>query len=282
MITTEFLRQLDRFSLVINKKVTSSFVGDRATERLGSGLVFSDYANYNYGDDFKNIDWKAYARTDKLFVKRYEEDRNLTVHLVIDYSGSMDFGTKIKKYEYASMVGLGFCYLALKNNERFVLATFDDTLDFFRPKKGMGQITSILGYLQDKKAKGQSSFQDSLIKYRQLIHSKSMVVIISDFFYDIEQIKTILFRYKKNHIVLVQVLDKLEKNLNIEGDFDLVDLESNSKLHTFIDPFMRKQYFKELEVHQARIRDACAEVKAHFYVVGTDESIFDVFYRILD
>ena len=281
MIRTDFLKQLDRFDLVINKRVSSSFIGERRANNLGTGLIFRDYANYSLGDDFKSIDWKAYAKTDKLYVKRYEEDRNLTVHIILDFSGSMSFGTKIKKYEYASMIGLGFAHIALRNNERFVLATFDDKLDFFKPHKGIGQIASMLNYLNKKQAEGISSFQKSLISYKGLIHSRALVVVISDFFYDIEEIKDILHRYKKNKIILIQVLDELEKKMNIEGDFDLQDLESNSKLHTFIDPYLRKKYFEKLQLHQERIKDACKDVRADFFIVCTDESVFDAFYRIL-
>src|SRR3989344_8933418 len=112
MIKTDFLRQLDSFTLVIKKRVTSSFTGERRANYVGSGLIFRDYSNYVYGDDFKNIDWRVFARTEKLYVKKYEEDRNLTVHIILDFSGSMDFGSKIKKYEYASMIALGFSYIA--------------------------------------------------------------------------------------------------------------------------------------------------------------------------
>src|SRR3989338_4013846 len=281
MIRTDFLRQLDKFNLVVKKRVTSSFTGERRADYAGAGLIFRDYANYVYGDDFKSIDWRAYAKTEKLFVKRYEEDRNLTVHIVIDFSGSMDFGSKVKKFEYASMIGLGFAHIALRNNEKFVLTTFDDKLDFFRPKRGVGQIAAMLNYLNSKKATGVSSFEKSLLKYKELINSKALVVIVSDFFYDIEQVKNILSRYKKNKIILVQVLDHLERNLDIEGDFDLVDLESDFRLHTFIDPYLRKKYFEQLNIHQGKIRDECKKVKAYFYVAGSDEDIFDVFYKIL-
>src|SRR3989344_7680955 len=136
MIRTDFLRQLDKFNLVVKKKVASSFIGERRADYAGAGLIFRDYANYVYGDDFKSIDWRAYAKTEKLYVKKYEEDRNLTVHIILDFSGSMDFGSKIKKYEYASMIALGFSYIALKNNEKFVLSSFDDKLEFFKYKKG--------------------------------------------------------------------------------------------------------------------------------------------------
>ena len=280
-INTDFLRQLDEFQLVVKKKVTSSFTGDRRSEVTGSGLVFRDYANYVYGDDFKNIDWKAFGRTDKFFVKRYEEDRNLTVHIIVDFSGSMDFGGKVKKYEYASMIALGFAYIAMKNNERFVLGTFDDKLDFFRPSKGRGNIASILNYLNKKKAVGVSSFYESLIKYKKLVSSRSLLVIISDFFYDTKQVEGILNKYKKNKIVLIQVLDELEKNLNIDGDYDLIDLESSDRLHTFVDPYLRKKYFEQLQDHQAKIRKISDSLKADFYVVGSDENVFDVFYRVL-
>jgi len=266
-IRTDFLKQLDRFDLVINKKITSSFVGERRSESAGSGLIFKDHSPYVFGDDFKHIDWKVYAKTDKLFVKRYEEDRNLTVHIVIDFSGSMDFGSKVKKFEYASMIGLGFAHIALRNNEKFVLTTFDDKLDFFRPKRGVGQIAAMLNYLNSKKATGVSSFEKSLLKYRQLISSRALVVIISDFFYDAEQIRNILHRYKKNRIMLIQVLDHLERSLDIEGDFDLIDLESDARLHTFIDPYLRKKYFQQLEMHQGKILNECKKVKAGFYVV---------------
>ncbi len=281
MINTDFLRQLEKFNLVIRKKVASSFTGERRADIGGSGLIFRDYSNYQYGDDFKNIDWKAYARTEKFYVKRYEEDRNLTIHILLDLSGSMDFGSKIKKYEFGAMIALGFSYIAMKNNEKFVLSTFDDKLEFFKPQKGKHQLASILEYLNSKQAKGVSSFEKSLLSYRSLINSKAMVIIISDFFYSPEEIKNILHRYKGNKIKLIQTLDYLENNMNLEGDYNLIDLESDARMRTFIDPFLRKQYFEKLNAHNAMIVEACNSVKADFFKVTNDENIFDVFYRIL-
>ncbi len=281
-INTDFLRQLEKFNLVIHKRVTSSFSGERKSERVGSGLVFSDYANYVYGDDFKNIDWKAYARTDRLFVKRYEEDRNLTVHVLIDFSGSMNFGSHFKKYEFASMIAMGFTFIALKNNEKFVLSTFDDKLEFFKPKKGSQQLASILQYLNSKKAEGVSSFESSLAQYKSLINSKALIVIISDFFYDVEQIKNVLYRYKNNKVKLIQILDSTERKLDLDGDYYLVDLESSQTMHTFIDPYLRKKYLDNLGFHNAKIKDACDEVGADFYSIVNDEDIFDVFYKVLN
>lgn len=281
MIDSSFLKQLDKFSLIINKKVTSNYAGQRESRAIGSGLIFKDHTNYSLGDDFRNINWNIYARLNKLFIKRYEEERNLTVHVIVDFSGSMDYGKKIRKSEYASMVGLGYAYIAMKNNEKFVLSTFSDKLEVFRPKKGVKQLATIIDYLERKKAGGVSSFYTSLIKYKNLINSKSLIVVISDFLYDIKEIRDVLVRLGHNEIKLIQVLDPVEKKMNLEGDYDLVDAESSNILRTFINPFLRKKYQNKLGEHNDKIIQVCNNLRANFYSVTTDQPIFDVFYYSL-
>lgn len=281
MIDTEFLHQLDRFSLIINKRITSNYVGERFSRATGRGLIFKDHALYAPGEDFRSIDWRVFGRTDKLFVKRYEEERNLTVHIILDFSASMNFGTSLTKAEYASMIGVGFAYLALKNNERFVLSTFSDSLEFFRPKKGRAQLASMVEYLNDKKPKGLTKLEQSLGGYKKLINSKSYVVLVSDFLYPIDDIRKALFFFKHHKVVLIQVLDKLEKNLDVEGDFKLKDLETNEILRTFINPFARKQYSGMLQEHNDKIQQACTEVGAKFFSSNTGINVFDVFFEVL-
>ena len=123
MIDISFLAQLKKFHIIVNKKVTSSFTGSRRSSSTGQGIVISDFRPYTPGDDFRAIDWKVYARTDEFFIKKYEEERNLTTHVLLDVSKSMDYGTtKIKKFEYASMLALGFAYLSMRSNEKFNLS----------------------------------------------------------------------------------------------------------------------------------------------------------------
>jgi len=109
----------------------------------------------------------------------------------------------------------------------------------------------------------------------------SYIVIISDFLYDVEQIRNALYRIKHHKIVLVQVLDKVETDLNIEGDFKLIDTETKDILRTFINPYARKQYLQQMDNHKADIAKVCAEVGAEFYSFGTNVPIFDAFYEIL-
>ena len=134
MINSSFLDQLSRFHLVINKRVTSTYTGSRKSRSAGRGLTFKDYRMYAPGDDIRLIDWKVFARTDHLYIKAYEEEKNLTVHIIIDCSASMGFGKPTSKFDYAAMLGVGFGYLAMRDNERFQYSTFADKLEVFKAR----------------------------------------------------------------------------------------------------------------------------------------------------
>jgi len=281
MIDTSFLKKLDRFDLILQRKVTSNYIGERRSEQQGSGIVLKDYVQYTPGDDFRRIDWRVFARTDKLYSRRFEEERNLTVHIVLDASGSMNYG-KPKKFEYGAMVGLGFAYIGIRNNERFVVSTFSDKLEYIRPKRGMRQLASVVEILNNKKPQGTSNLATAMRRYqKRMVKSHSLVVIISDFLYDIDQIKETLRLFKGHEITLVQVLDDVETNLNLSGDFRLVDSETKDSLRTFISPLLRKKYVEKLDSHRAQITDACAEFKAKFLCATTSDDIFDTFFKLL-
>ena len=282
MIDTSFLQKLKRFKLILERKVNSNYQGERRASAAGSGIMLKDYIQYTPGDDFRRIAWRVFARTDKLYVKRYEEERNLTVHVLIDYSGSMNYGSKLKKSEYASMLGVGFAYIAMGNNERFVMSTFAEQLERFRPRRGRQQLASMVEYLNAKKATGHTNFQAALIQYhKRQVNSKSIVFIMSDFLYDLDQIKQVLARYKDHKVVLVQVLDKRETELNFDGDYKLVDSETKTQMRTHISPHLRQSYQSAMSHHQDKIKNACDETGAKFFNVSTGDDIFDSFYKIL-
>lgn len=286
MIDLAFLHQLDRFSLLINKRVTSNYVGERRTVVPGAGLIFRDHHPYTPGDDFRAIDWKVFARTDRLYVKRYESERNLTVHIILDYSASMDFGsTKTSKGDYGAMVGIGYAYMAMKNNERFVLSTFAEKLELFKPRKGRKQLAGIVHHLNDKKAVGETNLEVSLSRYKKLINSKSMIIIISDFLYDPKEIRNGLARLFSNYkhdVRLVQVLDKLEVDLQgLEGDYKITDSESSTTMRTYISPLLRRQYIKRLTEHNADIKKVAEEFGAKYYTFSTNTPVFDAFHTMM-
>ena len=282
MIDTDFLRHLKRLNIMINKRSSSQHIGQRNSVYGGQGLLFKDRGIYSYGDDFRKIDWKVFARTDKLHIKRYEEERNLTVHIIVDSSASMQFGSgKRTKFEYACMIGLGFAHIATTNNEKFVLSTFSDQLEVFKPSKGKKQLVATVDHLKNKHAEGVSRFQEALGKYTKLIKSRSLVIIISDFLYEPEEIKMVVTRFKNSDVKLIQVLDPMELKLNLKGEFKLKDLETKSLMKTFIGPFVRKKYLEKLQGHTAKIHWIADELGVTFDSIITDVEIYDTFYKLL-
>ncbi len=281
-IETEFLDQLNKFSLVVRKRVTSTLSGAKKSIRMGRGLAFADHRIYAPGDDIRTIDWKVYAKTDDLYVKQFEEEKNLTVHVIIDASHSMNFGDKVKKFEYASMLGLGFAYLALKENEKFQYAIFSDKIEIFQPRRGMSQLVGMLHELNNTKTKGFSNLKEAVFQYKKVIGSKALIVIISDFLFKIEDIIETLFYLGNHEIKVVQVLDPVEKELKMEGDYTLKDSETNDSLRTFVSQRLRLDYMKRLDEHCSRIHEVCNKLDIEYYLVTTDTPIFDAFYGMLE
>lgn len=282
MITSDFLKELGRFSLVVRKRVTSNYSGPKRSIAQGRGIVFKEHRIYAPGDDIRAVDWKVYARTDDLYVKVFEEERNFTVHVIIDASNSMNFGKKYTKFDYASMIGVGFGYLAIKDNNKFQFSTFSEKLEVFQAKRGMSHLADMIGHLNNVKTKGVSKIKDSMVQYKKLVGSRSLLVLISDFLIDINEIREAIYTLGDHEIKVVQVLDPVEQKLNIEGDFRLKDSETHSILRTFISPRQRVNYQKLLADHSAEIEKTCTKLGISFYQIITDTPIFDAFYRILE
>lgn len=283
MITADFLDHLSRFRLIISKKVTSNYTGRRQSLYTGSGSTIKDYRIYSPGDDFRLIDWKIYARTDHLYIRRYEEERNLVMHALVDASASMNYGTPVTKFEYGAMLGVGFAYLALRENEKLQFSTFSDDVTVFQPRRGMGHLASMIDYLNSVKPTGKSRFSDMMKKYRKFLTSRSLIVLASDFLFDIEEIRDgLLALATGNHqIKVIQVLDTTEKDLPVEGDVKLKDAETTDTLRTYIGPKLVTEYENKLDQHIARIGKICTGIKADFYVATTATPIFDIFYDAL-
>jgi len=285
MIDTSFLDQLERFNLVVHKRVTSNYTGPRRSIALGRGIVFKEHRIYAPGDDFRSIDWKVFARTDDLYVKTYEEERNLVVHIILDYSASMGFGKNVTKFDYGAMLGVGFAYLAMKENEKFMFSTFSEELEIFQPRRGMPQLAAMIHHINSLKPTGYSRISEAMMHYRKIVGSRAMIILISDFLININEIIDALYNLGMgggHEIKVIQVLDPLELKLAIEGDFKLKDSESGERLRTYISPRLRQQYQRMLEEHSAKIEEVCNKLGIDFHLITTDKPLFDSFYEILE
>jgi len=282
MINTGFLNELDRFHLVVKKRVTSKYSGPRRSIANGRGLTFKEHRIYAPGDDIKLLDWKIYARTDGLYIKTFEEERSLTVHTILDSSASMGFGKPTSKFDYASMIAVGFGYLAMKENEKFQYSTFAEDFETFQSRRGMSQLAAMVFHLNNVKTSGHSKLMDSIFQYKKFVGNRSLLVLISDFLLDIDEIIRALYSLGDHEIKIIQVLDPIEKHLKYSGDFKLVDSESGSILRTYVSPRMRVKYQQQLDSHCAKIEETCNKLGFNFFQITTDTPVFESFYRVLE
>ncbi len=280
MIDTDFLHGLEKFNLIIQKRVTSNYSGPRKSIAVGRGMLYKDHRIYAPGDDIRSVDWKIYARTDDLMIKNYEEERNLTIHILVDKSLSMKFG-KPTKFDYASMLAVGYAYLAMKGNDKFQFATFSDDLEVYQPRRGKSQLIAMVDYLNRLKPNGKTDILSMAQRYRKMIGSRSLIVLISDFMLPVDDLRQMTGYLGNNQLHLIQVLDPIERHLEVEGDFKLQDSETQTLMRTYLSAQSREQYIKRLEQHTAAIEHECDILGNSFTQTTTDTPIFDSFYKIL-
>ncbi|HLB70875.1 MAG: DUF58 domain-containing protein [Candidatus Methanoperedens sp.] len=278
MIDTSFFKELDRFSFMVRKRVSTAYSGTRRSILKGRGMEPVSYREYTRGDDFKIIDWKVYGRTEKLYVKEFEEEKSLTTHILLDTSKSMDFRNK---FEYAAMLALGFAYLVTKDNEKFGISTFAEEINITKPKRGRRYLSETIDLLNSTELAGKTRFDYCMEKYASIIKSRSLVIIISDFMADPDGVKNAVFRLGDNELILIQVLDPVEKNLDLGGEARLIDLETDQKMDIYTSPRLKTEYQKRLTDHIARIKETCIQVGADFHTVTTASPVFDTIFQVI-
>ncbi|RQW78185.1 MAG: DUF58 domain-containing protein [Methanothrix sp.] len=275
---TEFFKELERFSLLVKKRVSTAYTGGRKSLRLGHGISPVGYREYRKGDDFKLIDWKAYARTEKLYIREHEEERSLVVHILLDGSGSMSYEGK---FTFASRLAAGFAYLATLENEKYALSLFCKRLYAGEPKRGKSNLFQSIDELDKVLPHGGTNLKPIVDQFESLITTTSLVVLISDFLGETDEILSGIYRLSKHDLIVIQVLAPEEVELRFGGDVKFVDSETKTPLVTRVTEGERKEYLRKLEEHNSRIRAACNQVGADFFSFRTDRPIFEAFTEML-
>jgi uncharacterized protein (DUF58 family) len=275
---TEFFKELERFALLVKKRVSTAYSGGRKSLRFGHGISPVGYREYRKGDDFKLVDWKAYGRTEKLYIREHEEERSIVVHILLDASGSMGFDGK---FAYASRLAAGFAYLATLENEKYAISLFCKKLYPGEPRRGRRYLFQNIEELDEIVPKGATNLQLVADQFELLVRSTSLVVVISDFLGDTEKIVSSIYRLAGHDLIMIQVLAPEEADLHFGGDVKFVDMETGQPLVTRVTEEERNEYRKRLEEHTARIAEACNKVGANFFTIRTDRHIFDAFSEMI-
>jgi uncharacterized protein (DUF58 family) len=278
-IDPEFLDELDRFDSSLKRETTSLYQGEQESPDMGEGLTFADYRRYAPGDDTRLIDWKLYARTEEYFIKQFEEERNLTVHVLVDSSESMDFGEGPEhKFEYAAKLGLGFCYLTAEENNDFRFSTFgEDHQRLDSGRSNRGELLQLVELLNEQELGGRTDFANALEGYLPTISSRSLVVVLSDFLGDIDEVEAGLAALSRNELVTAQVLSPDELDPDALGDTVFEEPETDRELRTYFGGRLAQQYYQRLEDFTDEVAARAEDLRATHSLVNTGEDFFDSF-----
>jgi uncharacterized protein (DUF58 family) len=282
----EFVSNIKNLELVARMIVEGFLVGLHKSPYHGFSVEFSQNRQYMPGDNIRDIDWKVYGRTNRFYIKQFEEETNLRAYLLLDTSGSMDYGSgKIKKIEYAKFLSAALSYLFIKQRDATGLVTFSDTIHrFLPPKSSPAYLQHILKALIDVKVvQKKTVISETLHMLAEKIKRKSLIVLLTEFLYeDPELILQGLkhFRHYKHEILVFNILDPNDRLFNFRDDSTFVDLETGEKLKT--QPyFLQEKYREKIELFYQHLQRECRNFNIDFQNLLTDEPYDKALFRYL-
>jgi uncharacterized protein (DUF58 family) len=249
LLDPAFLKKLEALSLVSKRVFAGQTKGERRSLKRGSSVEFADFREYALGDDLRYVDWKAYGRLEKLFLKLFVEEEDLSIHLLIDTSESMNFGSPLTKADYARRVAAALGYVALSEYDRVLLASFSGKLgERMPPLRGKPGVFPFFQFLETKLSiGGETRFGDALTQYAAQAKNVGIAIILSDFFDDthVQGIRALLSR--RYQVVLLHILDEEELHPTLTGDLRLVDSETGAVREVSISPHLLAQYDAQVQ-----------------------------------
>ena len=280
VINEEFLQQLDTLHMLVKNNVAGMFGGNRKSRTFGSSCEFADYRDYIAGDDITKIDWNAYARFEKLYMKLYLDERQLHTKIYIDASRSMAYGEG-KKAQMAIKLAAAFAYLSVREMDKVsVYAIRDGEIhEVISGMVGKDSFVSSIGKLNDMEFDSDSLISDAIVPSK-VGYGDGVSVIISDFMTDNDYEQAIEHLVnKKRDVFCVQVLDREEINPQFRGRYHFFDSENVSREYRKnIDRDISAAYKAALEFVKSRIRDFCLARGAQYLLVSSSASLGEIFF----
>jgi uncharacterized protein (DUF58 family) len=264
------LADLPNLALQAQYMVEGFLSGRHRSPQKGSSVEFAEYRNYQQGDDLRRVDWRLFGRTDRLHVKQFEEETQLRVFLVLDTSGSMDFRSRpsvMRKIEYARLVLAALGLVAQRQQDAFGLALAGAELtDFLRARSSAAHWRTFTGRLECVAPGGRTALPATLNALAELIPARSLVIVASDFYEDVEFLQTALRRLRYDHhdIIGLHILDPQEIDFDLDDSGTFVDAESGGRLKLDASS-VRKNYLE-------RFNAFCGELDRLFHEVGGESA----------
>ena len=275
MDANELLKKVRRIEIKTRGLSQNIFAGEYHSAFKGRGMMFSEVREYQYGDDIRDIDWNVTARHNRPHIKVYEEERELTVMLLVDISGSREFGAEgVEKREMIAEIAATLAFSASQNNDKIGALFFSDKVEkFIPPKKGRKHILLIIRELLDFKPESRGTNIDVALRYfTDAMRKRSTMFMISDFIDKHDYSKALSLARNKHDVMAVQVYDKRDSVMPDVGLMLITDLETG--LTRWIDTSsskVRKTYAKWWYDRQQQMSETLKKSRVNFTSVATDE-----------
>ncbi len=270
LLDHDLLEKLERLS-ILSQKSLPGLVGGHNTSRFGgAGQEFLDHRNFHHGDDLRAVNWRAYLRLDKLFLKMFQLEPRIPVRILLDVSLSMDTGS-IPKFHYARQLAGAMCYAGLVRLDSIYLQPFSNKLhDGFPAGGGRHRFQPASNFLMGLKPQGRTNFLDVSKSFISEFPQRGLVIVISDFLDDGDCEKPLQFLSDFGHeLILVQVYADEDRNPPWDGDLEIEDAETGQKVELAFDGTTRKRYVEEFDEHSAHLRKIALRNQGRYVALPT-------------
>lgn len=265
-------------SLDTNLKLTANAIvegfisGQHKSPFHGFSVEFSDYKSYSDGDSVNLIDWKLYSKTDRYYIKRYEEETNVRTYFLIDCSKSMSYSShNIKKIDYAKLLAATLINISLKQRDATGLVLYNNkVLDFIPAKSKSSWFNQCLFKLENITCNEDTDLTNTIFSFAHSLRKRSLIVIVTDFLDDLESIKKALnfLKFNKHHCILFHICDQKEIDFNFNTEADFIDLEDSSKIK--VSPhLLKKDYINQFNMFHVKLRDLIKSINYEYCQINT-------------
>jgi uncharacterized protein (DUF58 family) len=271
----EALARVKNLSMVARGVVEGFISGLHSSPYKGFSVEFAEHREYTAGDDPRHLDYKMLARTDRLYIKQYEEETNMRVQILLDTSGSMGYRheTKITKFEYAAYLTAVLSYLMTRQQDSVGLTTFDSEIRLDMPARSSPRhFNEMMRQLEQIEPGHETDVAETLHRLANRFKRRCLIVLISDLYDDPEEVMRALhhFHHRRHEVIVFHVFDKAEIEFPFKDVIAFHDLETEERLQ--IDPaYVREVYLEQIQQFIDTYRKACRESQIDY--VMTDTSV---------
>ena len=271
-IDPEAVAKLGRFNIVARSVVEGAMSGLHRSPYHGFSVEFAEHREYAFGDNLRDIDWKVLGKTDRYYIKQYEEETNLKAYVVLDTSASMGYSSNgLTKLEYGSYIAASLMYMMVKQQDSVGLITFDDKINTFVPAGGTTlHLNMLLQKLEELQPGQQTNVGKAFHDLAEYIKRRGLIIIISDLYDDRKEVMKGLahFRHKRHEVMLFHVLDKGELEFPFTALSDFIDMETKEKIQ--VDPkYVRDEYLRQIGEFLEAYKSDCSASAIEYVVTDT-------------